>query len=85
MPKYGIRINDRWFKEYVYHQIQIKDRYTGHTLFGTNLQEGDIVDIITTDLPERIEVPRSLGNTIALLVSIEKLEGKIIEIIPLEV
>lgn len=83
LVRYGIRVDGKYFKEYVYYQARVVDRYTGHTLFGNRLQDGDIVDIITTDEPERLEVPRSIGNTISTLVTIEKMKDKVIEIIPL--
>lgn len=81
---YGIRINDRWLKEFIYFEKRNKDRYTGSTQLGNRLKYGDIVDIVTTELPERYEVNRSVGNTISVLLGIEKLEGKIIEIVPLK-
>ena len=81
--RFAIKIDGKYFKEYVYHETKTSDRYTGHTSFGTNLQDGDIIDIITTDEPERLEVPRSIGNTISTLVSIDKIKGKVIEIIPM--
>ena len=83
MITYGIRINNRWFKEYVYLNESNKDRYGGNTALGTRLDEGDIVDIVTTELPERTEVVRSIAGTVGILLSIEKLEGKVIEVIPL--
>lgn len=83
MIRYGIKIDGKYFKEYVYYQARIVDRYTGHTLFGNRYQEGDITDIITTDEPERLEVSRSIGNTISTLVSIGTLKGKVIEIVPI--
>lgn len=84
MITYAIKINDRYFKDYVYLDKNNKGRYAGNTGLGNNFQEGDIVDIITTELPERKEIGRSVGNTVSLLVSIDKLRGKVIEIIPLE-
>lgn len=81
---FAIKIDDKYFKEYVYATKYMSDRYTGPTSRnGTRIQEGDIIDIITTEAPERFEVSRSIGNTISTLVSIEKLKNKIIKIIPL--
>lgn len=79
---YAIRINNRYFKEFVYAK-EISDRYAGNTAIGYRVDGDDIVDIITTDLPERTEVINSVAGTIRMLLSIEKLEGKIIEVIPL--
>ena len=52
--------------------------------FIYNLQEGDIVDIVLSEKPERKETKRSLGNTIATLYQIEKIKRIILEIIPME-
>ena len=76
--RFAIKIDGKYFKEYVYYQAKVTDRYTGHTLFGNRYQEGDITDIITTDEPERLEVPRSIGNTISTLVNIEKVKNKLV-------
>lgn len=82
---YAIRIDGKYFKEYVYYQKNMKDRHTGHTTLGNRIQDGDIVDIITTDKPERIEAPMSIGGTISILTRVDKLKGKVIEIVPIEV
>lgn len=85
MIAYGIRINNRWFKDYVYLNESNKDRYSGNTALGNRIQDGDIVDVILTDLPERMEVTRSIGNAISILLGLEKLKYIIIEIVPLGV
>lgn len=78
--EYAIEIDGEYFKEYVYYH---KDNDRGQ--FGKiRLQEGDIVDIITTKEVKRTEVKRSIGNTIEILYGIESLRDKEIKIIPIE-
>lgn len=84
MITYAIRIDGRYFKDYVYAQRSPRMGYLGHTRFGTTIQEGDIIDIVTTPTPERTEVKRSLGGTIATIYAIDKLRNKKIEIIPIQ-
>lgn len=80
--EYAIKIDGRYFKEYIYVDTCYKDRYGGITALGTRLKEGDIVGIYTTETIDRTEVGRSIGNTIATLYSIESIKDKKIEIIP---
>jgi hypothetical protein len=80
--KYAIKINNEYFKEYVYLNSNNKNRYAGNTQLGSVLREGDIVDIITTEKPERFEYRRSIGNTISSILRIEKMKGSQIIIEP---
>lgn len=83
MTSYAIKIDNRYFKDYIYATKKTADRYGGNTQLGSVITEGDIIGIITTGKPERTEVRRSVANTIAVLYDIENLENKIIEIIPI--
>jgi hypothetical protein len=83
MIEYAVKIDSKYFKEYVYAGKTTKGRHSGHTQFGSFIQEGDIIDIITTIEPERTETKRSIGNTIALLYEIENIKNKVIQIIPI--
>lgn len=78
--EYAIKIDGKYFKEYIYHQGT-----SGRSFGGTRLQDGDIIGIVLTDKAERTEVRRSIGNTITTLYQIDKMRGKKIEIVPLGV
>ena len=80
---YNIKINGEYFKEYIYADKTNINRYNGNTALGMCIQEGDIVDIITTPTPEREETKRSVGNTIFVLYGIDKYKNTKIEIIPI--
>ena len=84
MYEYALKINGEYFKEYVYLTQENKGRYAGNTQLGSLLQDGDIVDIITTKEPERFEFPRSIGEVIATILRIDKWKGSKIEIIPVK-
>jgi hypothetical protein len=84
MTLYAIKINGGYFKEYVYADRNKKGRHGGHTSFGTVIKAGDIIDIVTTKEPERTETKRSVGNTLATILQIDKYRGTKIEIVPVE-
>ena len=84
MIVYAIKLGNLYFKDYEYATKQDVYRYSGNTALGSIVQEGDIVDIILSEKPERKETKRSLGSTIATLYQIEKIKRIIIEIIPME-
>lgn len=73
---YGIRINDRWFKEYVYVDKENKDKYS-------DAKTGELVDIVLTDIPERFEFPTNVGETIDVLLQLDRMRDKLIEVVPL--
>ena len=81
---YAIRIDGRYFKDYVHFDKKTIGRYSGHTALAGTLSEGDIIDVNLTNNIQRTEVARSIGNTISVLYGIEKLKNKMIEIIPIE-
>lgn len=82
MILYAIRIDGKYFKDYIYLDNKKSDRYAGHTALGATLQEGDIIGVKLTSCIQRTEVSRSIGNTIATLYGIESLKDKVITIIP---
>jgi hypothetical protein len=84
MTLYAIKINGGYFKEYVYADRNKKGRHGGHTSFGALIRDGDIIDIVTTKEPERTETRRSVGNTLATILQIDKYRGTKIEIVPVE-
>lgn len=76
---YAIKIGDKYFKDYVYaSKGDVEHRY-GRARVG----EGDIIDIVLTDKPERTEVRSSLGNTIGILYRQDFMRDKKAEIIPI--
>lgn len=79
---YAIKIDNKYFKEYIYCDKDNKGRYAGHGELSILSNEGDIVDIVTTDNIERTETKRSIGNTIRTIYTIEKLKNKEILIVP---
>ena len=79
---YAIKIDNKYFKNYIYATKDDVRRYCGNATVMGLLREGDIVDIILTDKPVRTETRRSVGNTICSLYTIEKLRNKRIEIEP---
>lgn len=81
---YAIKIDNKYFKEYIYATKENISRYAGHTAFGWAIQDGDVIDIECTDTPQRTDTRRSLGNTISLLYTVDKLKSKTIEILPIE-
>lgn len=85
MTGYAIRIGSKYFKDYIYADKDYIGRHGGNTGLGTVVAEGDIVDVKLTNAIERTEVARSIGNTISTLYQIEKMKGKTIEIIPIEI
>ena len=84
MLVYAIKIDGKYFKEYKYADISTKGRYAGHTALGSNLQDGDIVDVVLTKTIENTQSRRGLRDTISTLYEIEKIRNKAIEIIPVE-
>lgn len=84
MILYSIKIDNKYFKEYVYADKNLLGRYAGHGKLGNLIQEGDIVDIKLTDSPERTETKRSISGTIGTIYQIEKFKDKKIEIIPVK-
>lgn len=84
MTLYAIKINGGYFKEYVYADRNKKGRYGGHTSFGVLIRDGDIIEIVTTKEPERMETRRSVGNTLTTILQIDKYKGAKIEIVPVE-
>ena len=79
LMEYAILINGEYFKEYIYFD---KDNDRGQ--FGkVRLQDGDIIDIVTTKEIERTEVGRSLGNTITTLYGIESMKHNEVRIVPI--
>ena len=84
MIVYAIKLGNLYFKDYEYVTKHDASRCLGNTALGSVVQEGDIVDIVLSEKPERKETKRSLGNTIATLYQIEKIKRIIIEIIPME-
>lgn len=84
MITYAIKIDNGYFKDYQYADVNTTGRHQGNTALGTGLQEGDIVDVITTEEPVRIETKRSLGSTITTIYGIGALRNKKIEIVPIE-
>ena len=81
---YSIKIDNEYFKEYVYATKEDVRRYCGNATLMGRLQEGDIIDIISTKEPVREDTRRSVGNTVTTLYTIEKLRDKVIEIIPIK-
>lgn len=81
--EYAIKIEGRYFKEYVYFEENRYGRFGGITDLGIIIKDGDIIDVITTKEPERLETPRGIGDTISILLRIETVKGKKIEIIPI--
>ena len=86
MVVYAIEIDGKYFKDYVYAKdLKTKGRWTGHTQLGSRMDPDDIVDIITTDKPERQDVKYSIGEVVKTLCSIEKVRRKKMTIVPIEV
>lgn len=84
MVVYAIRIDNKYFKEYVYADKNTIGRYTGHSQLGNVIQEGDIIDLVLTDTPERTETKRSIAGSISTIYQVESMQNKIIEIIPIK-
>lgn len=80
---YAIKIDGKYFKEYIYAEKNIGGRFGGITEGGSVIREGDIIDIVTTEEVERTEVRRSIGNTISTLYGIDMMRDKKIEIVPI--
>ena len=86
MVVYAIEIEGKYFKGYVYAKdLKTKGRHTGHTAFGSRMDPDDIVDIITTDKPERQDVKYSIGEVVKTLCSIDKVRRKKMTIIPIKI
>ena len=81
---YAIKINGKYFKDYIYVTEKDQSRYLGHGVQGSLVQEGDIIDLVFTSTAERTEVRRSIGNTIATILQIEKFKNTKIIIEPIE-
>lgn len=81
---YAVKINNKYFKEYVYADKTINGRYAGHTQFGSTVQEGDIIGLILSDVPERTETKRSIGGSISTIYQIEGMQNKVIKIVPVQ-
>lgn len=76
--EYAVKINGKYFKEYVYAEKNIKGR------FGkVGVIQGDIIDLELSDEVERTFSSRCLGGTLATIYLVEKFRDKKIEIIPL--
>lgn len=80
--EYAIKIDGRYFKEYVYHEENRKGRFAG---IGHNstLRDGDIVGVVTTEEPEYTWSRRGLSGTIGVLYTIDTVKDKKVEIRPI--
>ena len=81
---YAIKINSKYFKDYVYATEKDQGRYFGHGYQGSLIQEGDIIDLVLTKTVERTQVRRSIGNTISTILQVEKFKNAKIIIEPIE-
>lgn len=81
---YAIKIDNKYFKEYMYYDKDKESRYAGHGTLDSKLKDGDIIDIVLTDNAERTETKRSIGNTIGTIYTIEKFKNKELTIIPVK-
>jgi glycine cleavage system H lipoate-binding protein len=80
--EYAIKIEDKYFKSFVYADKNTYGRFTGGATSIGNYQIGDIIDIELTNDVELTETRRSLAERIKLIYDMDKFKDKIISIIP---
>ncbi|WP_297425820.1 hypothetical protein [Clostridium sp.] len=82
VQEYAIKIDNKYFKSFIYAEKSTKGRYGGHFGNAGIYKKGDIIDIELTKEIELTETRRSLAGKIQLIYDIDKFKKKKVSIIP---
>lgn len=80
---YTIKIDGKYFKDFIYATKEDQGRFLGHGAQGSLIHEGDILDLELTEKAEAKFTKRSVGNKISLILQVEEYRKKEIHIVPL--
>ena len=80
--EYTIKVNGKYFKEYIYATKENLHRYAGNTQNGCLVYDGDIVDLILTEDVQYTTTKRNLAEKVRLIYGIDKFKDCTIEIRP---
>lgn len=79
---YAIKIDGKYFKDYVYSDKNTYGRFSGGATNIGNYQTDDIIDLILTDNIEYTTSRRNISEKIKIIYDIEKFKNKKVSIIP---
>jgi hypothetical protein len=82
--EYAIKINGKYFKEFIYSDKNTYGRYTGGATNIGNYQSDDIIDIELTEDIQTTFTRRSLADKIQIIYDIDNFKNKETNIIPLK-
>ncbi|QEH69934.1 hypothetical protein [Cellulosilyticum sp. WCF-2] len=83
MTEYAIKIDDKYFYDFVYATKGNSGIYAGHGAQGSLIKEGDIIDLELTEIAKRTFSRRSIGTKISLILQVDQYKRKDIHIVPM--
>ena len=83
MTDYAIKIDGKYFYDFVYATKDNKGIYAGHGAQGSLIKEGDIIDLELTEIAKRTFSRRSIGTKISLILQVDQYKRKDIHIVPM--
>ena len=83
MTEYAIKIDGKYFYDFVYATQKEQGRFMGHGAQGSLVHEDDIIDLELTERAIKTFSRRSVSTKISLILQVEKYRRKDIHIVPM--